>query len=310
MGWLEQSFTVYSKVGVWLMNKILLVSVIAVVAISGALILPLVFGNVKLNYEQPTPIFTNTTNMSDRESHFVPASGVQPEHIISLGVRGFDLSGLSHEAQLIVVGKVLDVKQGGQVGVSSTGVPDSLTHTPSINNLVQIEKVIKGQAQGNINVVTEGDLSGKTLVEGAARLHKGEHTVLFLYKEPTYKNQWTILGTEQGKFNVDTKGIVQGKLATSDIKANLGGLEAKLKEVLSKPQIHIKSSDNTKDLTTEQVKQAEEAARQDITNQQNQVENQAEDIKHKIDGLKQRQPKDQDQIQSHDVEPQQLNITS
>lgn len=293
--------------------KYLIATVIAVVAVASALTLPLAFEKVKLNYEQPTPTFTtNTTNASDRESHFVPASTTLPEHIISLGVRGFDLSGLSHEAQLIVLGKVLDVKQGGQVGVSSAGVPDSLTHTPSVNNLVQIEKVIKGQAQGinQINVVTEGDLSGKTLVEGAATLHKGEHTVLFLYKEPTYKNQWTILGMEQGKFNVDSKGIVKGKLALTDIKANLAGLETKLKEVLSKPQVHIKSSDNTKDLTTEQVKQAEEAARQKIANQAQQLGNKADEIKN--NHLLQSEPEHQthQELRQQELEQQNQDLTN
>ncbi len=62
-------------------NIIIIISVVAAVAIASAIILPFVFGNLKLNYEQTTPAFANTNvdpQLDERESHFIPTTEVQP----------------------------------------------------------------------------------------------------------------------------------------------------------------------------------------------------------------------------------------
>lgn len=306
-------------------NNLMFLSIGIVAVIAGAIIIPFAAGNLNLNYQQPTPIVFNTTNTGreDMTSHLSDTvkttTTVQPEHIISFGVLGFDFGSIAHEAELIVIGKVLDVKQGGMVGVSTAGVPDSLTHFPSINNLVQIDKVIKGQyIDKTINVVTEGDLSGKTKIEDSVQMHKGERTVLFLHKEPTYKNQWTVVGMNQGKFNVDAKGTVLGKLAAADIKASLLGLEANLKQVLSKPLANAKSVDNTRDLTTAEAQAAEDADRQEIANQAQQAHNNANEIKNNIDaersnGFNPNEPRingqEQPPLEPQDLQTNQNNTT-
>jgi hypothetical protein len=57
-------------------NIIIILSVVAAVAIASAIILPFVFGNVELNYEQQTPPMFNQVNYStdDRTSHFIPTT--------------------------------------------------------------------------------------------------------------------------------------------------------------------------------------------------------------------------------------------
>lgn len=59
-------------------NIIIMLSVVAAVALASALILPFVFGNLKLNYEQTTPTFLNTDyydTANNRTSYLVPSEG-------------------------------------------------------------------------------------------------------------------------------------------------------------------------------------------------------------------------------------------
>jgi hypothetical protein len=59
-------------------NIIVILSVVAAVALASAIILPFIFGNLKLNYEQTTPTFLNTDyydTANNRTSYFIPAQG-------------------------------------------------------------------------------------------------------------------------------------------------------------------------------------------------------------------------------------------
>jgi hypothetical protein len=237
-------------------SNIAIFSIVAVLVAGSAIIIPFALGNVNLNYEQTTPTLGSTE---------------QTQKVISFGVRGYDFPNLAHQAQLIVLGKVIDQKDGGRQGVSTPGVPDSLTHLPTINNLIQIEKVIKGQYAGTtIDVYTDGDLTGKIKIESdSPDIKKGERGVFFLRQEPVWQNKWTIVGLDQGKFKVDNNGNVQGKLAAGNIKASLAGLETKLKDVLSKPVPKGQSVDHTKDLTSDEANKANEAAKNEIAQQNN-----------------------------------------
>lgn len=235
-------------------------SIIAIVTVGGAIMIPFALGNINLNYQQPTPTFTNYTPDMSMASTFKPT-----ETVISLGVRGYDFPNLAHKAELIILGKVISQTNGGKQGESTPGVPDTLTHLPTINSLIQIEKVIKGQyTPKTINVFTEGDLTGNVKIEDSADIKKNDHGIFFLFQEPVWKGKWTIVGLSQGKFNVDNNGNVQGKLAAGNIKASIAGLEAKLKDVLSKPIPKVQSSDHTKDLTTAEANKANEEAKQSL----------------------------------------------
>jgi hypothetical protein len=126
------------------------------------------------------------------------------------------LNDLINDSELIVIGNVLDRNSAGTVGESQSGVPENLTMVAGIKNTIQIEKVLKGNYAGNIiDVITEDDFSGRIVFEGSAKLQKGENVRLFLYKEPIYDGLYVIMGMEQGKYRVDSNGLVKGKVTTN-----------------------------------------------------------------------------------------------
>lgn len=280
-----------------MISNILMVSVIVALIAGSAVIIPFALGNI--NYQQPTPTLGNNDTQT----------------VISFAIKGYDFPNLAHTAELVVLGKVIDQKDGGKQGVSTPGVPDSLTHLPTVDNLIQVQKVIKGTYPAKtIDVFTDGDLTGNVQIESdSPDIKKGDHAIFFLRQEPIWGNKWTIVGMDQGKFNVDANGNVHGRLAAGEIKTNQLGLEAKLKDALSKPIPKGQTNDHTKDLTPEEAKVANEKAIQsvmpdtDTKTQDTKTQTQTNNIQTDNNQPNNNQP-DNNQVQNHDPEPnQQLN---
>lgn len=96
---------------------------------------------------------------------------------------------LVHDSELIIVGNLSDRSSAGTVDESQTRAPENLTKVPGIRNTIQIEKILKGSYEGStIDVITEDDLSGKIVIEGSAKLQRGEKIILFLYQEPLFSH--------------------------------------------------------------------------------------------------------------------------
>lgn len=171
---------------------------------------------------------------------------------------------LVHDSELIVVGNVLDQNSAGKLGEIKVGAAESMTRIPGIMNTVEVEKVIKGTYEGErIDVITEGDLSGKIDVEGPAKFHKGEKTILFLYREKGYGGHYTTMGMEQGKYQVDSNGLVEGKLKSNmeywpSNLTSIADFEANINDILSKPKpkkITEDAAPGDRDLTLEEAKE-------------------------------------------------------
>ena len=97
------------------------------------------------------------------------------------------------------MGNVLEQNSAGKIGQIQAGVPGNLTKIPGIRNTIEVEKLIKGNHEGAIiDVITEGNLSGKIVVEGPAKFEKGEKTILFLSQEKGYGGEYTTMGGSQG----------------------------------------------------------------------------------------------------------------
>lgn len=167
---------------------------------------------------------------------------------------------LVHDSELILMGNVLDQNSVGTIGESQAGVPDNLTKVPGIRTTIQVEKVLKGSYEGKtIDVITEDDLSGRIIIEGSAKLQKGERTILFLYREKIYDGQYAIMGMEQGKYQVDSNGLVKGKFISN--ATSIASFEANIKDILAKPKPETIPDLNVpkygRDLTTDEVKAIE-----------------------------------------------------
>lgn len=116
------------------------------------------------------------------------------------------------DSEIIVLAAVVNQNSNGTGGEVQVGVPSNLTQVPLIRNTIQVEKVIKGDyTDKTIDGITEGDLTGHISVEGSAKLNKGERVVLFLQREKTYNERFAVTGMEQGKYQVDSNGLVKGK---------------------------------------------------------------------------------------------------
>lgn len=199
---------------------------------------------------------------------FIPSIGYQQEayspadvpagmtYFVEYAAADLSLEDMAFESQLIIQGKVIEQKEGRLKPAPDVGA----MRIPTTSNIVQIDKVIKGQYnEKTINVVTEGSEKGRVIVPEAASLKKGERLVLFLYKAPEYgPDAWGIKGIDQGKYNVDAAGQkVKGKFV---IEATILGFEKKIKDVLSKPRPENPSRDvrpGDKDLTTTETKAME-----------------------------------------------------
>jgi hypothetical protein len=173
---------------------------------------------------------------------------------------------LVHDSELIILGNVIEQNSAGTVGETQAGVPRNVTDVPTIQTTVGIENIIKGDYDGNkIDIITEGDLSGKITFEGPAKFYKGEKTILFLYREQVYGGEYTTMGMEQGKYQVELNGLVEGKIrATEEYwplnATSLAYFETDIKNLLTQPKpepIAVESAPYDRDLTTEEVKELE-----------------------------------------------------
>ena len=138
-------------------------------------------------------------------------------HTTEAAVMALSLEDLSRQAELIVQGKVL-------------GKVESIT-TEFYNNSISVEKVIKGNHAGNtINILTRpSEFTFDNVV-----LTKGENVILFLNKEKMYGNYMVMF--DQGKFNIDPKGVVFG----FEIKnMSVPAMEKNIADLLSKPASQV-----------------------------------------------------------------------
>jgi hypothetical protein len=173
---------------------------------------------------------------------------------------------LVHDSELIILGNVIEQNSAGTVGETQAGVPRNVTDVPTIQTTVGIENIIKGDYDGNkIDIITEGDLSGKITFEGPAKFYKGEKTILFLYREQVYGGEYTTMGMEQGKYQVESNGSVEGKITATEEywplnATSLAYFETDMKNLLTQPKpepIAVESAPYDRDLTTEEVKELE-----------------------------------------------------
>jgi hypothetical protein len=173
---------------------------------------------------------------------------------------------LVHDSELIILGNVIEQNSAGTVGETQAGVPRNVTDVPTIQTTVGIENIIKGDYDGNkIDIITEGDLSGKITFEGPAKFYKGEKTILFLYREQVYGGEYTTMGMEQGKYQVESNGLVEGKITATEEywplnATSLAYFETDIKNLLTQPKpepIAVESAPYDRDLTTEEVKELE-----------------------------------------------------
>jgi hypothetical protein len=180
-----------------------------------------------------------------------------------------------HDSELIIVGNVVDQNSEGTVVEKQVEVPEHLTKVPAIRNTVEVEKVIKGNYEGRtIDLITEGDLSGNLIIEGPAKFQKGEKTILFLHREKVYSGEYTTMGMEQGKFQVNTNGSVEGKLMADagydtvywPLNAtSIADFEIDIKNILTEPKpkeitVEVAPGDRDladRDLTLEEIKELE-----------------------------------------------------
>lgn len=195
-----------------------------------------------------------------------------------LSVITYDLFPLSkydlvHDSELILLGNVLEQESAGTVGEEQTGVPKNLTVAPAILTTLGVEKIIKGNYGGNkIGIITEGDLSGKITIEGPAKFHKGEKAILFLRQEQGYGGEYTTMGMDQGKFQVDSNGLVEAKDNAVEgywppNATSLADFEADIKNILSQPKPEPRTVDSApydRDLTAEEIKELERNTTRDF----------------------------------------------
>ena len=145
-------------------------------------------------------------------------------------------------------------------------LPGNLTELPGIRNTIEVEEIIKGTS-GNktVDVITEDDLSGNIVVEGPAKFQKGERSLLFLNREKLYAGEYTTRGGEQGKFPVNSVGLVKSKQMASGeywpVNAtSIENFEGEIKNILAEPRPEKISEDvapEDRDLTTEEIEALE-----------------------------------------------------
>jgi hypothetical protein len=192
-----------------------------------------------------------------------------------LAVVSYDYVGLSkydlvHDSDLILMGNVLEQNSAGKIGQIQAGVPGNLTKIPGIRNTIEVEKLIKGNHEGaTIDVITEGDLSGNIVIEGPAKFEKDEKTILFLSREKGYGGEYTTMGGSQGKYQVGSNDLVQGKLmpvAGNELaywplnQTSVSEFSTDIEKILSEPKPEPVSENLApydRDLTSEEVKELE-----------------------------------------------------
>jgi hypothetical protein len=114
---------------------------------------------------------------------------------------GLSFGELSHEADLIVLGRVLNERIIG-AGTLGAGLE---------NRTVSVEKVFKGTYKGNtVGVITESEI-----MEDSPQFKQGERVLLFLHNDPVFGNKlsgndYTVVNFLQGKHELYENGLIQG----------------------------------------------------------------------------------------------------
>lgn len=159
------------------------------------------------------PMIGLFTELTTSEGVVTIVQGVETKQFNNL-----NLEPLLNEAQLIILGRVLDekhtlVRQPGTVGPAQI-----------VNHTVFVEKVISGTYHGDTIGVVDG-------------LHKNERVFLFLlpiFSDMDFgNNDYRIANFSQGKFEIDNDLLVHG--ANIDTEGmTVADFEEKINEALSK----------------------------------------------------------------------------
>jgi hypothetical protein len=224
---------------------------------------------------------------SYEQTTFNPAIPDGMVYIVDHATRDLSIADMAFDSQLIIQGKVMTQSEGRTLPVAEPG----MIPIPTTNNIVQVVSVIKGDPKlvgKTINVITDGDVvSKRVIVPESAMLKRGENLKLFLAKAVVGENTntYTIEGVDQGKYTVDKNNNVRGKFIKDVMPAV--AFDKNVKKILSEPRPQRPSGDlrpNDKDLTSDQIKAMED-----------QLE-------------RQNNPQQDNQIQSHDQEPEPQEI--
>jgi hypothetical protein len=135
------------------------------------------------------------------------------------------LDQLSREAELIILGHVMDEKNMWE---SSVGAAFE-------NHTVSVEKVLKGSYNGSsVGVITESQM-----IKDSPNFKRIEQVILFLYKKPLFVdkpsgNDYTLVLYSQGKYEVTDSGLVDEIDIVSNI--TLADFENKITDALSNPK--------------------------------------------------------------------------
>lgn len=202
--------------------------------------------------------------------------------VLDFALIDFDQQTMKKMATLVVLGKVVKQSQGNSDG-----------RVPLINNLVQIEQVLKGAYPGNtVNVVTPGTLNGKVMVEDSYQLKNSERDIFMLFK---WKNEYNIVGMHQGKYSVSgdkVKGKFVNGLTVEQFKQKvLGGLQKDNNKptLQSKNQIQEQNIPQ-ENLTKQKLQQQEQKQERDKM-----IQLQRQELQDKIQEQQRQQQQQQEQ---------------
>ena len=138
---------------------------------------------------------------------------------VEAGLLGLSFKDLSRQAELIVLGVVLDEKLA-EPGTIGAGL-ENLT--------ISVEKVLKGKYNSStVSVITESEM-----MEDSPQFNVGEKVILFLYQKPIFGdkpsgNDYTIvnllkkINTINGKYGIDDNGMI-GNISIADFEKKIIG---------------------------------------------------------------------------------------
>lgn len=139
---------------------------------------------------------------------------------------GLTFEELSREAELIILGRVLDEKYIG-AGTLGGGLE---------NRTVSVEKVFKGTyTESTVGVITESEI-----MEDSPHFKLGERVILFLHNDLVFGdkpsgNDYTVVNFLQGKHELDENGLIRG--FNMEIEGmTIADFEKKIIDTLSKPK--------------------------------------------------------------------------
>ena len=149
----------------------------------------------------------------------IPLATIQS---VEAGLLGLSFEDLSRQAELIILGVVLDEKltEPGTIGAGLE------------NHTISVEKVLKGKYNSStVSVITESEN-----IEDSPQFDVGEKVILFLYQKPIFGdkpsgNDYTIVNQLNGKYGIDDNGMV-GNISIADF-------EKKITNALSSPRTNF-----------------------------------------------------------------------